>query len=163
MIAALILFFGALLVVAAKWGINTPRDRAVVTRKSVLLAGNLTLSATIVAKSEVLVNATFSGSVNISQPGYVWTIWISNSIIGSETSLPEGLKLVEGTLRTNGSYPVPGNFLDFHAKLQAIKDGEWVIYGRFSATKEPGFYMGYSTNGIKIFVSKGSILGLERQ
>jgi len=124
--------------------------------------GNLTLLATVVAQNEVMLNLTFSGTGVYNNPGYVWTIWISNSTIPNYRNLSEGLLLVEGTSMLNSSCPVPGSFLSFQTRIRAVADGEWVVYGWFSAIAGPGFSHALSTDGIKINVSNGSIVQLEK-
>ncbi len=159
----LIVLSGAFIVTATKWGIDMsfPRSKTVTTQQFAPQIGNLILSATVVAENEIMINATFSGKEYITQPGFVWTIWLSNSIVGLQTNLPEGLKLVEGTLKTNDSSPLPNNVISLHAKAQATADGEWVVYARFSATRGPGEYYALSTGGIKISVSNSSIAQVE--
>jgi len=114
-----------------------PETDTVKTQQSFPQIGNLTLVAVPATENEVMLNVTFSGKEYITQPGFVWTIWISDSIVGFETTLPRGLNLVEGTLRANGSCPLPNSSLSLQAKLRAIADGEWVVYGRFCATRGP--------------------------
>lgn len=135
-----------------------PRIKTVKTQQSFPQIGDLALVAVPATENEVMLNATFSGKEYITQPGFVWTVWVSDSIVGFETSLPRGLNLVEGTLRVNGSCPLPNFFLSLQAKLRAVADGEWVVYGRFGATRGPGEYYGLSTVGIRITVSNGSIV-----
>lgn len=126
--------------------------------------GNLTFSAALASENEVLLNVTFQGAIYVTQPGFVWTLWISNSSLGyNRTNLPEGLKLVEGLLKVNDTCPLPCNCLSLQAKLQAIADGEWTVYGHFSATHGPGLYYGINAAGIQITVSNGHITQIEKK
>lgn len=163
--AILTLFLGGLIVAATKWGgdMSFPGTETINMQQFAPEIGNLTLSATLFAENEVILNVTFSGTGVYNQPGYVWTIWVSNSTVPNYRNLPEGLQLVEGTLKANGSCPLPSSFLRFQAKLRAIADGEWVVYSLFSATHGPGFYHGLSTGGVRILVSNGSIMQLEKE
>jgi len=159
----LTLFLAGAVLAATKWALDMsfPGTETVKTQKSFPQIGNLALIAVPATENEVILNATFRGKEYITQPRFVWTIWISDSIVGFETILPRGLNLVEGTLRANGSCPLPNSSLSLQAKLRAVADGEWVVYGRFSATRGPGEYYGLSTGGIKITVSNGSIVRVE--
>ena len=161
----LTLLLGGLIVTATKWGVNMSsfETKTVKTEQFAPEIGNLTLSATLVAENEVTLNLTFSGTGGYNHLGYVWTIWVSNSSIPNYRNLPEGLELVEGTLMENVSCPVPGSFLSFQATLRTIVDGEWTVYGLFSATAGPGFYHGLSSSGIQITTSKGRIVQLEKE
>jgi len=163
--AILILFLGVIIVTATKWALDAsfPETKTIKTQRFAPDVGNLTLSATLVAENEVMLNLTFSGMGVYNHPGFVWTIWVSNSTIPNYRNLPEGLELVEGTLMENASCPVPGSFLSFQATLLAIVDGEWVVHGSFSATAGPGFYHGLSSGGIQITVSSGRIAQLEKE
>lgn len=161
----LALILAGVIAVAAKWAVDLsfPKTKTIKTQQFAPKFGNLTLSATPFSENEVMLNLTFSGTAYVSYPGYNWTIWVSKSIAGYlyETPLTEGLELVEGTLKANAICPLPNNFLSLQAKLRAIADGEWTVYGLFSATYGPGLYYGLSTGGIRISVSNGSIVRVE--
>jgi hypothetical protein len=51
----------------------------------------------------------------------------------------------------------PNNSLSIQAKLRAIVDGEWIVWGRFSANRGPGDYYGLTT-AIRVTVSNGRII-----
>ena len=170
-------FLGGFIVFATKWAVDVsyPGAKTIKIQQFAPQIGNLTLSATIVTENEVVLNLTFSGRAYVSYPGYNWTIWVSKNFSGRlhEPPLPEGLELVDGALKVNDTCPLPNNFLSLQAKLQAIADGEWVVYGLFSATagsnppnpapgQDYGFYCGLSTSGIKITVSNGNVVQLEK-
>lgn len=72
------------------------------------------------------------------------------------------MKLLDGTLEVNASCPVPKSFLSLQAKLEAVADGEWILYGWFSATAGPGFSCSFSAGGIEIVVSNGNIVQVEK-
>jgi len=139
-----------------------PTTKTIKTQGFAPEVGNLTLSATLVAQNEVMLNVTFSGTGVYNNPGYAWAIWISNSTIPNYKNLSEGLMLVNGKLIVNSSCPVPDSFLNFQARLRTVVDGEWIVYGLFSAAAGPGFYYGLSTDGIRINVSNGIIVQLEK-
>lgn len=162
----LALFLGGSIIVSAKLAVDMsfqPRNKTVITQGFAPEVGNLTLSATLASENEVILNVTFAGTGVYNWPGYVWTIWISNSIIPNYRNLTEFLMLVDGTLMVNVSCPVPGSFLGFQARLRAAADGECVFYVWFSATNGPGFFHGISSGGIKITVSNGRIIQLEKE
>lgn len=173
----LTLFLIGLIVATTKWVVDMSfaGNKTINTQQFAPEIGTLALSVTRISENEVMLNVTFSGLPYVSQPGYNWTVWVSKSIAEKlhETTLPEGLELVEGTLKVNVICPLPNDFLSFQAKLRAIADGEWIVYGRFSVTygSDPpnpapgqyyGWYCGSSTNGIKISLSNGRIVQLEK-
>jgi len=164
----LTLFLGGFIVAATKWGIDLsfPRTKTATTQQFSPVVGNLTFSATAAAENEVLLNLTFQGTGAYGGTYYVWTIWVSNSSSPGPSpgyeNLPEGLRLVEGALKANASCPVPNKSLSLQAKLQTVADGEWIVHGWFSATAGPGFFCGLSAGGIKITVSNGNIVQLEK-
>lgn len=167
----LTLFLAGSIVAVTKWAVDMTSSRTwtVKTQQWAPIIGYLTLSVTVVSENEVMVNLTFSGAAYASYPGYNWTLWVSKGLVTyvNETSLLEGLELVEGALKVNGLSPFPSNSLSFQTKLRVIADGEWLIYGHFSATDNPapgenyGWYVGTSTGGIKITVINGSIVRVE--
>lgn len=164
MTTILTIFLGGFIVASTRWAVemSLPRTKTITTQKWAPEYGNLTLSATLVAENEVVLDATFSSMAYVNQPGFVWTLSVSNSNIPKYTNLPEGLELVEGTNMINCSCPVVDGYLSLQARLRAIADGEWIIYGKFSASHGPGFSMSTSTDGIEISVSNGSIVKLEK-
>jgi len=153
------------IVVAARWAFDTsfPGTKTVRTQQWAPEIGNLTFSATVASENEVVLNLTFSGTAYVGYPGFNWTLWISRDFVGElhETPLPEGLELVEGVLKANGLCPFPSNLLSLQVRLRAVTDGEWTVYGHFSATYGSGWYVGSSTGGIQISVSNGGIVGVE--
>jgi hypothetical protein len=163
----LALFLGGFIVASTKLVADMsfqPRTKTATTEAFAPKFGNLTLSATLASENEVILNVTFYGRIYVTQPGFVWTIRISNTSIGYDwTNLPEGLELAEGSLKMNGTSPLPNNSLSLQAKIRAVKDGEWTIYGHFSATCGPGFYMSLSAIGIRIIVSNGQIIRIEKE
>lgn len=161
----LTLFLGGFIVASTKWAVDMtfPGTKTIETHQFAPELGNLTLSATLVAENEVMLNVTFYGTGAYNQPPHVWTIWVSNSSIPGYRNLSEVLMLVEGTLMVNASCPVPGSFLGLQARLRAIADGECVVYCWFSVTAGPGFFHGISTGGIKITIADGSIVQLEKK
>jgi len=164
MTAILTLFMGGFIVASTKWAVDMSlfRTKTITTHQWAPEYGNLTLSATLVAENEVMLNVTFSCTAYVNQPGFVWTLSVSNSSIPNYKHLPEGLELVEGTIVIICSCPIPDGFLSLQAKLRAIADGKWVVYGKFSASHGPGFSISASTDGIKITVSNGNIVQLEK-
>lgn len=161
-IAILTLFLGGLIVTALIMDMNMffPRTETATVQQFAPEVGNLTFSGTAVAENEVLLNLTFRGTGVYNDPPHVWTIWISSSPIPGYRNLSDGLQLVEGSLEVNASCPVPSRFLSLQATLQAIADGEWIVYGWFSATSG-GFSHSFGAGGIKIVVSNGSIMQVE--
>lgn len=158
---------GVGIVAGTKWSINilSPKTVVVTTQHFAPEIGNLTLSATIVSKKEVLLNLSFWGTSYTMKPGHVWTLWISDTFVGlADTArLPEGLKLVEGNLLWNGTYPVAYYFASVQVRALAIEDGIWTVYGAFGATHGAGWYVGISTGGIEITVSQGNVMQLEKE
>ena len=161
----LALLLGAFIVAATKWAVDlsSSETKTKETQQFAPEIGNLVLSATLVAEKEVMLKLTFSGTGVYNHPGYVWTIWISNSSIPNYRNISEGLDLIEGTLMENFSCPIPSSSLNLQVTLRATADGEWVVYGLFSATAGPGFYHGLSSGGIRMTVSNGQIVQLEKE
>jgi hypothetical protein len=161
-IATLALFIGGLVVASSKLAIDMSlsQTKTMTTQNWAPQYGNLTLSATLISENEVVLNLTFSGTAYVNQPGYVWVLSVSNSSVPGYRNLPEGLELEEGTTLINNSCPVPDKILSLQARLRAIADGEWVMYGRFNVSSGPGFSMSSSTEGIEITVSNGRIVHL---
>jgi hypothetical protein len=162
--ATLVLFIGGLVVASSKLAIDLSLSqiRTITTQNWAPQYGNLTLSATVISENEVVLNATFSGTVYVNQPGFIWVLSFSNSSVPGYRNLPEGLELEEGAAVINNLCPVPDRILSLQAKLRAIADGKWVIYGKFTASSGPGFVMSSSTEGIEITVSNGRIVQLAK-
>jgi hypothetical protein len=162
--ATLALVIGGLVVAFSKVAIDMSLSqiKTATTQSWAPHYGNLTLSARVIAENEVMLNVTFSGTAYVNQPGYVWVLSVSNSIIPGYRDLPEGLELEEGATSINKTCPVPDRFLSLQATLWAIADGEWVVYGKLNASSGPGFFVGMSTEGIEITVSNGKIVRLEK-
>jgi hypothetical protein len=160
--AAFALLVGGLVVASSKLAIDMSLSRigTMTTQSWAPSCGNLTLSATLIAESEVVVNVTFYGTGYVNQPGYVWVLAVSNSIVPGYMDLPEGLELEEGATLINESCPVPDGFVSLQARLRAIADGEWVVYGKLNASHGPGFFVGMSSEGIQIKVDNGKIVQL---
>jgi hypothetical protein len=161
-IATLALSIGGLIVASSKLAIDMSLSqvRTITTQNWAPQYGNLTLAATLISENEVVMNANFSGTAYVNQPGYIWVLSVSNSSVPGYRNLPEGLELEEGEILINSSCPVPNRILGLQARLRATADGKWVIYGKFNASCGPGFSVSISTEGIEITVSKGRIVQL---
>ncbi len=155
----LTLFFGGLIVTTIILGMNMffLETKTVTVQQFAPEVGTLTFSGSAVAEDEVLLNLTFRGTGVYNDPPHVWTIWISSSPIPGYRNLSDGLQLVEGSLEVNASCPVPNRFLSLQARLEAIADGEWILYGWFSATAG-GFSHSFGAGSIEIVVSNGNIV-----
>jgi hypothetical protein len=162
--ATLALFIGGSVVAFSKLAVDmsVSQTKTITTQSWAPRYGDLTLSATLIADNEVVLNVTFSGTESINQPGYVWVLSVSNSSIPGYRNLPDGLELEEGAILINESCPVSDRFLSLQARLRTIADGEWVVYGKLNASCGPGFFVGFSTDGIEITVSNGRIVQLEK-
>jgi len=162
-------FLSGSIVAATKWALNT-FSRTTTTMKTTTQGfapeiGNLTFSATLVSENEILINLTVSGTGYINSPGMIWTLWVSdipNGIIGVE-DLPEGLMQLEGSLEVNATCPLPNGFLSLQAKIQAVADGKWSVFGRFFAAHGPGFSCGIYTYGIYITVLNSCVINIEKE
>lgn len=162
------LFLGGSIVVAAKWVLGT--FSGTVTMKATTQGfapeiGNLTFSATLVSENEVLLNLTVLGTGYINNPGMVWILWFSdipNGIIGVGY-LAEGLALSEGSLEVNATCPLPLGFLSLQAKIRAVADGKWGVFGRFVGAHGLGFSCSIYTCGIYITVSNGCVMNIEKE
>lgn len=160
MAVILTLFLGGFFVASTKLAVDMSFHQQIITVTTQDFApeiGNLTLTAKLASENEFTLNLTFHGTVYVTQQGYVWRVWISRSLFINDTNLPEGLMLIEGSEEANGTCPLPNNSLSIQAKLRAIVDGEWIVWGRFSANRGPGDYYGLTT-AIRVTVSNGRII-----
>jgi len=162
-------FLAGSIVAATKWVLDT-FSRTTTTMKTTTQGfapeiGNLTFSAMLASENKVLINLTVFGTGYINNPGMIWTLWFSdipNGIIGVE-NLPEGLALSEGSLEVNAICPLPNRFLSLQAKIRAVTDGKWGVFGRFVAAHGPGFSCGIYTYGIYITVLNGCVMNIEKE
>ena len=72
-------------------------------------------------------------------------------------SLPEGLKLVNGSLIWRGSANVGG--VSIEARVRAVKDGEWFVFGAV-ARHNLSPYESFGSGGLKITVHNGKAVDI---